>query len=355
MKILLVKTSSMGDVIHTLPALTDAMQAIPGITVDWVIEPAFREIGTWHPGVRRIIPFELRRWRHQLFSIKTYKEILSFIKQLRAEQYDLIIDAQGLLKSTMISLIAKGPSHSYDKIGLREPYLRFFYNNTHHVPSRRDEHAIVRIRTLFAKTLGYPVPTDLSNFCIDHTKLPPSPIPLPEKYIVFLHSTTWDTKLYPESYWQKLLKHCETEKITALLPWGSEHEKKRAERIAGDSAFAIVLPRISIAEMTTILMNARVVIAVDTGFCHLSAALEKPTIVLFGATDAKILGIAGKNQQLLQSSFACSPCNSRTCAYVKTHHVDVFPPCFTELPPEKVWKIALAALMLTPTIDKIII
>ena len=99
MQILLIKTSSMGDVLHTLPALTDAANAIPNLEIDWVVEPAFADIPSWHPAVKKIIPFNLRKWRHHVLSAETWKQFFKFLKDLREKKYDLVIDAQGLIKS----------------------------------------------------------------------------------------------------------------------------------------------------------------------------------------------------------------------------------------------------------------
>lgn len=337
LKVLLIKTSSMGDVIHTLPALTDAYQTIPTLEVDWVIEPTFADIASWHPAVKNIIPFNLRKWRHHLFAKETWLSFFQFWRQLRKKKYDLIIDAQGLVKSLCIALCAHGPTHGYGKNAIRDPLCSYFYRHRYGLIHSEQENAIQKNRVFFSKILGYPKPTIEHNFSIDTTKLKVLDFLLEKNYLVFLHGTTWDTKLYPEEYWQALVTHCDKHAITVYLPWGNDTEKNRAETLAKNSVFAKVLPKLSISTMATVLNNAMAIVSVDTGFGHLCAALEKPTIALYGPTDAKRLAIAGNNQLLLQADFPCSPCNSRDCLYAKTHTVTIMPPCFSTIGPDRVW------------------
>lgn len=335
MKILLIKLSSMGDIIHTLPALSDAMAAIPGFKVDWVIDKAFSDIPTWHPAINKIIPVSLREWKKNIFSRGTAKGFFETIKTLNQQHYDLIIDAQGLLKSAIVAKVFKGKIAGFDKNSVREKIASYFYNEKYSV--NKDTHAIDRLRILLSKALHYPLPNTPYDFCINTQKFPALSFTLKTPYFVFLHNTTWKTKLYPEPYWEKLIRFAESNHIFVYLPWGNENEKARAERLAKQSDYAQVLPKLSITEMAIILANAKHVVSIDTGFAHLSAALQTPTIVLYGPTDAKRLGIAGKNQLLLQADFPCSPCNSRECLYAKTHKVDVMPPCFESIGPEAVW------------------
>jgi len=308
MHVLLIKMSSMGDLIHTLPALTDAMQAIPDLEIDWVVEPAFADIPAWHPAVKNIIPIPLRRWRKNIFRSIFSGEIIKFYKTLRQKKYDLIVDVQGLFKSAMVANLARGETHGYDNISAREYIAGYFYRHKYAVPKVKDAHAVVRARTLFSKTLNYKLPKTRPNFHIDFTKLPALDFLLPEKYVVFLHGTTWESKHYPEIYWRQLVDKVDTLGITVFLLWGNEVEKNRAERLAKDSQHAKVLPKLSITQIATLLKNATAVVAVDTGLGHLSAALTTPTIGLYGPTDPKLVGIVGDNQFYMQAQFPCAPC-----------------------------------------------
>lgn len=327
----------MGDLIHTLPALTDAMQAIPDLKIDWVVEPAFADIPAWHPTVNKIIPIDLRRWRKTIFSKSTCADIKKFIKTVRETQYDLIIDAQGLLKSAVVAKCARGEIHGYDKNCAREFYSSYFYDKKYFID--KTEHAVKRTRELCSRALNYTLPATRPNFHIDLTKLPRLDFETPANYFVFLHGTTWESKHYPESYWRILVEKADAKGITVYLPWGNTIEKARAERLVQHTQHAKVLHKIAITHMATFLKNAAAVVAGDTGLGHLSAALTTPTIGLYGPTDPNRVGIVGDNQFHLSAQFICAPCYSKTCWYGRKNKTTIFPSCYATMNPEKVWEI----------------
>ena len=299
MKVCVIKTSSMGDVIHTLPALTDAQKAIPSLSIDWVVEENFAEIPRWHSAVNQIIPIALRRWRKSPFSIQTRNEWKNYRTLLQAENYDAVIDAQGLIKSALFATrFAQGVKHGYDRQSIREPLASFFYDKKYAISYQ--QHAVERIRQLFALSLGYELPQVQGDYGIARHFLHQTP---EQNYVVFIHSTTRTDKHWEESEWQRLI-----EKITALsdyeihLPWGNEQEKARAERLAQVHSNVIVLPKLTLTELAKQLANAKAVVSVDTGLAHLTAALDKPNITLYGATDPKLIGCYGKNQYYLSAS-----------------------------------------------------
>lgn len=335
MHILLIKMSSMGDVIHTLPALTDALQAIPDLKIDWVIEPAFADIPAWHPAVKKIIPISLRQWRKNLLSKSTYAAFKKFYTALHEKKYDLIIDAQGLLKSAIIAKLARGKISGYDKQSAREFISSYFYDKKYKV--NNNQHAVTRVRELFANALQYPFDPGKPNYCIDVKKLPALDLPSQKKYFVFLHGTTWESKHYPDIYWQQLLEKAAAKNITVYLPWGTIDEKNRAEKFAAQCKTAIVLPKLTIAQIATLLKNATAVVGGDTGFTHLSAALSTPSISLYGPTDPRHIGALGDNQIHLSAQFPCAPCYSKTCWYGKKNHETIIPTCFTTINSNVVW------------------
>lgn len=332
MKVLIIKTSSMGDVLHTLPALTDAARVIPNITFDWVVEENFVEIPRWHSHVNRVIPVALRRWRKNIFRNFFSKEYRTFKKSLRNERYDVVIDAQGLLKSAWLTRLARGEKHGLDKYSAREGLAGFFYQKKHKVERR--QHAVKRVRELFAKALGYSVPHAEADYGIDHSKLSPLSFSLPHRYIVCLHGTTWATKHYPENYWIELIKKITAEKISVALPWGNEIEKARATRFAENNPLAIVLPKCNLSQMATVLDKATAIVAVDTGLSHLSAALHKLTIGLYGPTNPALTGTEGPNQIHLAAHFPCAPCLQRVCTY--TNLSIEKPACFDTVNPDRI-------------------
>ncbi len=298
MRVLIVKTSSMGDVLHTLPALTDAMQAIPGIRFDWVVEEGFAQIPTWHAAVDRVIPVAIRRWRKAWFSAPIKAERKAFREAVQAERYDAIIDAQGLVKSAaLVTRLARGVKHGLDWHSAREPLASLFYNRRHHIA--KQQHAVERTRELFAKSLGYAKPETQGDyaiarhFAVADTAHPP--------YAILLHATTRDDKHWPESRWRELLELMQPTGIHIKLPWGAEHERQRAERMAAGFDHVEVLPKLSLAQVAAQLAGAQTVVSVDTGLSHLTAALDRPNITLFGPTDPGLIGGYGKNQHQVVS------------------------------------------------------
>lgn len=299
MRVLLVKTSSMGDVLHSLPALTDAQQAIPGIQFDWVVEEGFAQIPTWHSAVNQVIPVAIRRWRKNWFSAPIRAERAAFREKLQATHYDAIIDAQGLLKSAfLVTRLAHGDKHGYDRHSIREPLASFFYDHRYSIS--KQQHAVERIRQLFAKSLGYTCPTQQGDYAIAQHFLQPS-VNHESPYVVFLHSTTRDDKHWPEENWRKLIALMAGSGVKIKLPWGAPHEEQRAKRLANGFDFVEVLPKLTLAEVAQQIANAKAVVSVDTGLSHLTAALDKPNFTLFGPTDPGLIGGYGREQHAIKS------------------------------------------------------
>ena len=299
MRVLIVKTSSMGDVLHTLPALTDAQQAIPGIQFDWVVEEGFAQIPSWHAAVDRVIPVAIRRWRKAWFSAPIKAERKAFRDAVRLQQYDAIIDAQGLVKSAaLVTRLARGVKHGMDWSTAREPLASLFYNRKHHIA--KQQHAVERTRELFAKSLGYAKPQSQGDYAIAQHFVNECNADTGH-YAVFLHATTRDDKHWPEANWRELIELLNNTGIRIKLPWGAPHEEERAKRVAEGFPYVDVLPRMSLEEVAHILAGAKFVVSVDTGLSHLTAALDRPNITLYGPTDPGLIGGYGKNQYTQQS------------------------------------------------------
>lgn len=299
MRVLIVKTSSMGDVLHTLPALTDALRVIPNLQFDWVVEEGFAQIPTWHAAVDRVIPVAIRRWRKSWFSTETRRERAQFKQQLRERQYDAVIDAQGLLKSALlVTRLARGKKHGLDSSSAREPLASIFYNYRHRIA--RQQHAVERVRALFAASLSYRKPSERGDYGIAQHFLSTLPEEV-ERYLVFLHATTRDEKHWPESHWRDLIASLQPSGLRIKLPWGAEHEHQRALRLAANFPHVDVLPRLSLQQVAALLAGAHAVVSVDTGLSHLTAALDRPNITLYGPTDPGLIGGYGLNQIVEQS------------------------------------------------------
>lgn len=292
MRVLIVKTSSLGDVIHTLPALTDATRACPGIEFDWVVEDSFAEIPGWHPGVSTVIPVAIRRWRKEIFKTIGSVEWKEFRTVLRKQHYDLVIDAQGLLKSAWVTRLVKAPAAGYDKDSVRERLASLAYQHQYAVP--KEMHAVERIRHLFALALDYPKPDTKGSYGIDLSRFCST---TPEAAnVVLLHGTTRHDKHYPEDYWRQLAGTLTEQGIRVRLPWGNDTEKERAYRIAEGNPGVQVLPKLNLNGVAGVLAQATAVVAVDTGLGHLSAALDIPTVSLYGPTSPLLVGAYGANQ-----------------------------------------------------------
>lgn len=311
MRILLIKMSSMGDVFHTFPALSDALAAIPELKVDWIVEKSFAEIPTWHPAVDKVYPIELRKWRKSLFSGQTRQEIKAFFEEVNQTDYNLILDAQGLYKSVWVGRRVKGPISGFDLKSAREPLASLFYR--HKYPVAKDQHAILRLRQLFAQALNYSFDDDQPIVYGLNTQAWSKPKALPaewsgDDYLVFLHGTTWETKYWPEAHWIELLNKVNKAGFKVVLPWGNDEEHERALRLADsvESQQAWVPDRmLSLNIMARLLKNAKGVVSVDTGLSHVAAALEVPMVVLYRVTDPKLVGADGPRVVRLASP--CAP------------------------------------------------
>ncbi|MBF0163957.1 MAG: lipopolysaccharide heptosyltransferase I [Magnetococcales bacterium] len=330
MNLLLIKTSSLGDVLHTLPALRDLARARPEIRVHWVVEEAFAQIPTWAENVTEVLPLAWRRWRKHPLNAWRSGEPTTFLTHLRAQPFDAILDAQGLLKSALIALLAHGDRHGLDQASAREPLASIFYHYAHEVS--KQQHAVSRLRSLFAQALEYPEPLDPPDFglnprhFIHHT---------PEKpYLVFLHGTTWPSKQWPESHWRTLAEKATSAGLEVVLPWGNSDEQTRAQRIAAVAPdHCRVTPKLTLNELAGELAGSRAVIATDTGPAHLAAALAVPTVALYGPTPTERIGIVGERATRLVGSCPKAPCRRRNCPL----HEDP-DRCMHAITPDQTWQ-----------------
>ena len=297
-KLLIVKTSSLGDVVHTLPALTDAARACPGLRCDWLVERAFAEIPAWHPAVERVIRCDLRGWRKHLGRTLFGGDWARFRAELRHTEYDLVIDAQGLVKSAWLAWQARGPLAGPDRASVREPLAAYFYKHGYAVPRHDVAHAVERARRLFAQALGYALPETSPDAGLDRSRFPAPGLTQP--YAMFLHGTTWASKRWPLTHWSELGAWVAARGLRVVLPWGSEAERTDAEAIAA-ACDGLVLPRLGLTAIAGWLAGARYCVGVDTGLAHLAAALGTPQLTLYGPTLPQLTGAVGANQQWLTS------------------------------------------------------
>ena len=284
--ILLIKTSSLGDVVHNLPVVSDIRARFPRARIDWVVEESYRDIVGMHPGVHRVIPVALRRWRGNVLKLAHWREFGQFREALSGERYDCVIDSQGLIKSALLARAASGTRHGYAGASAREPLAAKFYDAKHVV--RRDLHAVERNRRLAALALGYEVPAVL-DYGIAAAAAAAGPGG--GRYCVLLHATSGAGKLWPEPAWEQLGSELARQGYALMLPWGDAGERDRSERIARTLPGAVVPPALGVRAVAGLLAGARAVIGVDTGLTHLAAALGRPVVALYCGTQPGLTGV----------------------------------------------------------------
>lgn len=317
---LIVKTSSMGDVVHALPALEDARRARPGLRFDWLVERGFAEIPRWHPAIDRVITCRMREWRRHPLATLRSGEWRDFRGELRAERYDLVIDAQGLLKSAWLARRARGPVAGPDRVSAREPLAALLYHHRYPVPRFDAAHAVERNRRLFALALGYPLPDLVAPPDAGLSRERFAAPDLDHRYAMLLHGTTWPSKRWPRQHWQALADAVNARGLHVVLPWGSAEEKLEAEAIA-EGRQALVLPRLGLTALAGWLAHAEICIGVDTGLMHLAAALATPGISLYGPTLPALTGAVGRNQHWLRDDEAATTVDRERALWMPAQRV----------------------------------
>lgn len=277
MRVLLIKMSSLGDVVHALVGVTDAARAKPGIVFDWVVEEAYRDIPKWHPAVQKTILAPLRRWRKSPVQTVWSGELKEFHEELRREPYDLVLDAQGLLKSAVVGQRAKGILAGRSAKTAREPAAALLYKKRVDVDLNRTE--VEQLRHLFARAIGYDEPEKPADFGIDRTQFKVSGEGSP--YAVFLHGAAWESKLWPEERWIELGRFVREKGLRVILPWGNAEERGRAERLAAGIT-GEVAEQMRIPQLARLLANGQFVVGLDTGLTHIAIALGTRTATLYG-------------------------------------------------------------------------
>jgi heptosyltransferase-1 len=284
-RILFIKTSSLGDVIHHMPAVVDARRAAADADFTWLVEEAYAPLVRLHPAVKEVIPVAWRRWRKSLYALPTLSEICGSLRRVRSRSFDEVIDTQGLLRSALMARIARGRRHGYDAASIREPLASVFYDIRYQVA--RELHAVDRNRTLTGLALDY-APQGKPDFGLDRAHLRVSD----SRYAVLLHSTARPEKLWPEANWVALGKML-APGIEFRLPWGSEAEHARSLRIAGALTGARATERMPLDGVAKLIAGAQFVVGVDTGLLHLAAALGVPLVAIFTGSQPTLTGPVG--------------------------------------------------------------
>jgi heptosyltransferase-1 len=286
-RLLIVKTSSMGDVVHALPVVADVHRRFPDAQIEWLVESPFAAIPRLHPGVQHVLPMAWRKWRKALFRRATWQAMAAVRSELQREPYDLVLDLQGLVKSALWARQARGPVAGYDRASLREPLAASLYQRTATVP--RALHAVQRCRELAAAHLGLGAPTEAPEFGLRA----PEPVWLPRgPFSVLIPNASRAEKLWPERHWIAVGRHLLERGLPPVVLWGSQAEQSLAEGIAA-GCDGDVPPFLKVGEMASVLARAGQVVGLDTGFTHLAAAFGRPTLGIYCDHEPGLAGITG--------------------------------------------------------------
>jgi heptosyltransferase-1 len=296
-KILLVKLSSLGDVLHNLQIVWDLRARLPDAQIDWVVEegyvhllePLLSKDGS--RGIDRIIPFGLRRWKKNLFKLASWKEFFAFRRALQSTTYDVLIETQGLIKSAIVCSLAKKSSNAVvaglanaTEFSGYEPLARTLYNQSVQVPTQC--HAVDRSRWVMCSALDWPLigrgdapqfypasfVQEISRSLIEGLKSP---------YVLCFHSTAREAKRWSNENWVTLGKELSAKGYQLVFPWGSPSEKAISELLASQIPNALVPPAFSIEKAFSVITGAALIVGVDTGLTHLAAVLNKPTVEIY--------------------------------------------------------------------------
>ena len=286
--ILFIKTSSLGDVIHHMPALADARRARPGDRFAWLVEEDCVPLVRLHAAVDDVVPVASRRWRRDgLMSPGVWRAMAAFRRDLQARRYDTVVDTQGLFRTALMSHLAHGARHGYDRASIREPLASMFYDVRHCVS--RDLHAVERNRRLTGLALGY-APDGPADFGLNRDRLRGDG----RRYAVLLHATARADKEWPAGNWIALKDALARYDLDLMVPWGRDDERERAIRISHGLPRATVIDRLPLDGVAKLIAGASFVIGVDTGIMHLAAALGVPLVAIFAGSQPALTGPVGQ-------------------------------------------------------------
>jgi len=321
MKILIVKVSALGDIVHALPVLAHLHAVQPGIFIDWLVESSFAPLLEDHPLLRKIIHLDTRGWRRQ-GSLAAIRGSWRVGRQLRKENYDVVLDLQGNSKTGLFTWLSGAPKRfGFDRHQARE-WLNTLSTNCkvpiplecHHISSRYLQIA----RYAFPGETNVPLCGPLSvqaraaqavAAMLDEYRLSRG------EFIVAHYGTTWETKLWPLDHWVELTRSLVLKQgYQLVLTWGNDVEKHAAEHIAeACQGRAVIWPRGTLQELVALLAAARLVIGADTGPVHIAAAVGTPTVSIFRVTDSQRNGPPGDGHMRIQAAMDCSPCLRKSC------------------------------------------
>jgi heptosyltransferase-1 len=302
-RILFVKLSSLGDVVHNLPAVTDLRAHRPDVGIGWAVEEAYADLVRLHPAVGEVVPIGLRRLRRNPLSVRAWHDVRAALRSVAGGHWDYVVDTQGLIKSAFVARRAGAPVFGLDRKSAREPMAARFYDVKFQVP--REMHAVERNRRLVAQVFGYGLDAPAAYGLVP----PPSPPAwVPERqYVVLLHAASRAAKRWPDERWLALGRLLAQAGYVSILPGGTPSERAAAGRLAARIPQAMAAPAMPLGEAAALLAHASHVVGVDTGLTHLAVALGRPTVGLYGATRTELTGLHGPSGSNLGAPGAMPP------------------------------------------------
>jgi heptosyltransferase-1 len=336
-KILVVKLSSLGDVVHAMPAVQDMRRILPGVHIDWVVERTFAPLVSRCEGVNRIITCELRQWRKAPLAAQTRQQWNAFKTELQSERYDAIIDLQGLTKSAVVSWLARtteqgrryGLANQTDGSSFEAP-ARWVADKA--IALEPNVHAMQRSRLLCAKALAYDVPQTLHyGLVAGHQEAHPVPVSAlhpshlhtttnnpfaPRKPVVALvHGTSRADKQWPVASWIELGKRLNHSGFEVALAHGTAAEKAISEAIAAQLTDAWVWPTMALDALTDTMSHCAGVVGVDSGLSHIAVALGLPHVQIYNFDTAWRTGPQFNARQVSVFATPCPDVDAVWCAW----------------------------------------
>ncbi|HLX24250.1 MAG TPA: lipopolysaccharide heptosyltransferase I [Usitatibacter sp.] len=302
-RILFVKLSSLGDVVHHLPAVTDLAEHEPGARLGWAVEEAFAGLVKLHPAISEAIPVSLRSIRRNPLSTAPWKRLAAARRSMGRGHWDYVVDTQGLLKSAIVTRFASTAAFGLDSASAREAIASRFYDVKLFVP--RGLHAVERNRRLVGQVFGY-TPRGKARYGLARPGAPPAWAP-GERYVVMLHAASRAPKRWPEERWVDLGRMLSEQGSAIVFPGGSDEERASAARLASAVPNAIAAPAMGLEEAAALLGHASSVIGVDTGLTHLAVALGTPTVGIYCATNPELTGLHGGEHAVNVGAAGASP------------------------------------------------
>ena len=288
-RILFVKLSSLGDVVHNLPAVSDVQESRPEAHIAWAVEEAYADLVALHPGVREVIPVAMRRLRRHPFDAGAWRAARAARGTIAKGPWDFVVDTQGLLKSAIVARRAHAPVFGLDAASARERLAARFYDVKFRVP--REMHAVERNRALTAHVFGHGTRQE-PRYGLALPTVPPAWVP-PRPYVVLLHAASHARKRWPDERWLSLARILSETGYATVFPGGTAAEREHAAKLASAVPGGLAAPATTIAEAAALLAHASHVVGVDTGLTHLAVALGRPTVGIYCATRPELTGLHG--------------------------------------------------------------